>query len=372
MKKWTDTAEIYWKFVGAQWPVPTRNVDITVYPPKPVSRSEVKAWAHGPLTGTITIRDQGEVNFAVKNLPPQTFVEGRILYPTSLFPATPQTPQPRLGTILAEEKKLADAANRVRMRARFQYWAAVILPALLALGGFFFALWAFMKHGVEHEGTYPGGYFREDPMPDLPPAVVGALWRFGTVQDTDIAAELMDLANRGIITMRRGTRPSRGSSASGSRTERTYLLTLVPEKQADLSPLDKELVDILFGTVGTNGTVTIEQIKSYAKAHAETFSTAMKAWKEYASELAEEQGLIEPWGREWEIGLFVVAGLVAAAGIGGAVSGRKPRSGDHPRAGGDRHRDVRVADASPEQGRQRPLPQVQGRPRLPQGLLPAG
>ncbi len=372
VKKWTDTAEIYWKFVGAEWPVPARNVDITVYPPKPVPRGQVRAWAHGPLTGVITIRAQGEVNFAVKRLPPQTFVEGRILYPTSVFPDTPQSPSPKLAQILAEEKQLADAANRQRVAARAKYWAGVLLPALLALAGFVFALWAFMKYGLEHEGTYPGGYFREDPAPDMPPAVVGALWRFGTVNDTDVAAELMDLANRGIIQMQPWDSTKPGFLGIGDSVERTYLLRLVPEKQAQLNPLDKELVDILFRTVGDGEAVSIEQIKTYAKAHAESFSAAMKGWKSSAEVFAETHGLIEPWGREWAVGLFVAAGRCRGRGYRCRSVGGQYRAGHHSRAGGDRHRDVRLADASAKPSGQRAVSPVQGRARLPQGLLAPG
>ena len=87
-------------------------------------------------------------------------------------------------------------------RGDFSLWLALGISGLLSLGGLFFGGWAFLRHGREYKAQFPGGYLREDPRPDLSPAVIGALWRFGKVADADIAATLMDLADKGVIGMR--------------------------------------------------------------------------------------------------------------------------------------------------------------------------
>ncbi len=48
-KRFTDTAQLYWKFIGADTAVESRSVSITVHLPQGVAGDQVRAWAHGPL-----------------------------------------------------------------------------------------------------------------------------------------------------------------------------------------------------------------------------------------------------------------------------------------------------------------------------------
>ena len=76
---------------------------------------------------------------------------------------------------------------------------------------------------------FPGGYLREDPRPDLPPGVIGSLWRFGTPGTADIAATLMDMADKRIIAMRPTTIHHDGVLGIGARDESSFELGLNPE-----------------------------------------------------------------------------------------------------------------------------------------------
>ncbi len=55
-QRYSDTAELYWQFIGDQWTVPVTDVSITIKPPVALTKDQVKAWAHGPLTGVVSHR----------------------------------------------------------------------------------------------------------------------------------------------------------------------------------------------------------------------------------------------------------------------------------------------------------------------------
>lgn len=109
--RWADTGELYWKFVGSGWDIPAERVRITVRPPEGVDAKQVRAWAHGPLWGNVSIEPDGSVALEVAPLPAETFVEARLLFPAAALtkpPAlgAPSNDEPREQAVLAEEQRL--------------------------------------------------------------------------------------------------------------------------------------------------------------------------------------------------------------------------------------------------------------------------
>ena len=314
-KRYADTGELYWQFIGPEWEVPVSDVHVEIAPPAPLSKDEVKAWAHGPLTGNVAILDDGTVTLDVAGVPAQTFVEARVLYPASALAAAPLIDQPRREEVLAEEADLANAANAERVKARVLVWGAIGGSMLLSLGALGFAIRAFLKHGREHKTQFPGGYLREDPRPDLQPAVVGAIWRFGKVTDADVAATLMDLADKGVITMVPKLHSTEGFMGIGAKDTQTYQLQLNPGATGNLGAIDASLVDILFNHVGAGGMLDLEDLKAYAKKNPKAFSDRMSGWKTEASAAADTLGMFEVAGSSWQVGMWVLA--VAVLGLTG-------------------------------------------------------
>jgi uncharacterized membrane protein len=60
-QRYQDVSELYWQFIGDQWSEPVSQVSIAIKPPAPLPKTDVKAWAHGPLTGTVAIAEDGTV-----------------------------------------------------------------------------------------------------------------------------------------------------------------------------------------------------------------------------------------------------------------------------------------------------------------------
>ncbi|MGI8793874.1 MAG: DUF2207 family protein [Acidimicrobiales bacterium] len=194
----SDVSELYWKWVGADHPgVGAVRVGLSV----PGNGADVRAWGHGPLDGGVAI-EGNTVRWSVDGLPAGRFVEGRVTVPTGSF-VVPPTSGDRLPSVLAEEQEWADDANAARARSermerlRDSFVRAFPIIPLLGWVGF---MYAFFRWGKEHPPARDvGQYLRE--LPDDPPAFVPMLDAFGTPDPTTLSATIIDLAQRGFLSI---------------------------------------------------------------------------------------------------------------------------------------------------------------------------
>lgn len=325
-KRWADTSELYWQFVGGETDVRTDEVHVRVLLPPGVPRADVKAWAHGPLNGVVAIGSQSAdltyVTLDVSDLPPRTFVEGRVLFPASALPAAPLVDQPRSAEVQREEAALANRANEERLRAKAAvasaYAGGLGLPLLLF--GVVVFLWS--RFGREHRPVeVQGEYYRDIPEGFSPP-LVGALWRMGQPDDATLGATLMDLSLTRAVYMKPVTLEEPG--LFGARREPTYELTLDRGRLAQADPLERDLARFVFDETMSAESFTLHDLRDHAKAHPQAFTRGLSAWKGGVAQQAEH-GLhwIEPASRVAQALSFVlavVAGIAAVLALFGTES----------------------------------------------------
>jgi uncharacterized membrane protein len=275
-KRWSDVAELYWQFVGDQATVPADHVRVTVHLPAGVTRGQVRAWAHGPLWGNVAIEPDASVVMTVDPLPSGTFVEGRILFPAAALAKAKPTAGAREAVVLTEEKKWADEANRARFWARVKviFWSAVGLGfPLVAL---VLVIVLYIKYGREPKTQFQAQYWRDIPQPPLPPALVGFIWRMGSVARDDATATLLDLVNRKVIDIERVT--VHKERLLGKDDTVTYKLTLHDERLEELLPYERHLVTFLFHEIAESPTLVLSELRELAKTHRTAFAKGYSTW----------------------------------------------------------------------------------------------
>lgn len=308
--RWSDTSELNWQCVAPNWEVGTGEVEAVIHLPAGVTASQVKAWAHGPLTGSVHIQPDASVILTLSDLPAETFVEPRILFPAEALSAVAPGTEPRLEKVLAEEEVLAEAANERRARARRETGITSALGIGLPLLLLAIAVPLFLRYGREHRTDFKGRYFREDPA-DLHPALVSYLMNMGQVKDSSMSAALMRLADRGAIRMEPVTVSK--PFLFGQREESTYLLTLVREKWGSLERLDQNLLSFLFTEIAGDDTLTIDEMKSEAKARAQTFHDGVADFKSLVAQEADAAGLLEKSSRTMRVLAWVMTFFAGGA-----------------------------------------------------------
>jgi len=315
-KRWRDTAELYWQFLGDETAVESSDVRVTVHLPDGVAMDEVRAWAHGPLWGAVTIEPDASVVMSVDPLPASTFVEGRILFPASALSEAQARSTPKLDAILAEEKQLADEANRSRLWARVKIGLWGVLGAGLPVVALVLILVLYVRYGREPKTQFQAQYLRDLPQPHLPPALAAFIWRMGSVGRDDVTATLLDLVDRKVIDLQRVT--VRKERLFGKDETTTYKLTLHDERVDELLPYERQLVTFLFHEIAGGPELVLSELKGLAKTHRSAFARGYSAWTTAVKSEGGRRGFLDTHA---DMMAFVAAAFafVAIAGAGAAA-----------------------------------------------------
>ncbi len=319
-KRWQDTAELYWQFVGGEAPIPVDDVTVTVRLPESVTRDEVRAWAHGPLWGDVSIEPDASVRMTVSPLPASTFVEARIAFPADALGKAAPVAEPRLQQVLAEEQAFADEANRSRLWARAQvvFWSVIGFGVpLIAL---VLVAWLYLKYGREPKTQFQAQYLRELPQPEQPPAMAAFIWRMGTIGRDDVTATLLDLVNRKVIDLERVTVEKKKLFGKDEAT--TYRLTLHDERLGELLVYERDLVQFLFHQIAGGSTLVLSELKELAKKKKTAFSSGYADWTKKAKKEAERRGFLDAKAARMAVlGSAVSIAAIVAAGAAAIFAG---------------------------------------------------
>jgi len=195
-KVYEDYGEFYWKLQGDGWDKEVKIFESTIKFLSPIPIDKYFVWAHGPLWGEIKKLDERNVFLNVKNVPPNTFVEVRILIPSSYFENVELIKGNILDKVLREEMKWASESNIKRVFAILNFYAPFV--------GFIFfiilIIYLYLKYGREYKIKKDYIYIREPPS-DIKPGVLGFLMSFGVFKDSFLKATIMDLIHQGLINI---------------------------------------------------------------------------------------------------------------------------------------------------------------------------
>ena len=336
---WADTAELYWRFVGESWDEASGNVTLTVDfagaadAPEPV-KDGFRAWAHGPLTGTVTPhRDAKTVDFQVPSVHSGEFAEVRIAFPTAWVPGLSAASEARMNTILDEEQTWADEANARRERARQLIGGLIVAQA--AVPALFAAIMVLFKlKNPKPKPLFTDTYFRDVPSDDHP-AVIAAFMNNGTVGDEAIVSTLMKLTDDRVVTLK-PTHRTETVLFGREKTEDDYVLRVSAGKADSVEDnIDRAALDLYFagclwrtedkGTaVGTSDanavryrSCTFSGLQDYAKDCPDSYSEAMDEFKGQVSAAYERRNLVASTGVGYAaasitLGVLLGIGLVAS------------------------------------------------------------
>jgi len=273
--KYKDIAEFNRKMIGTGWQVHIENVLIKATLPDGAEKDDIRVFGHGPLTGTSQIIDHKTVEFTVPLLPPETFVETRILFPTSLVPNSENiVDKTALPEILEHESKLAEKANIEREKAREQLrtqeererklrTAGKVSFYALLLFWFFTIILLYIKYDKEYKSKFTGKYYRELPG-EYTPAEMSVLMNMGYVQPRDIMATLMDLVRKKYLILEEVT--FHRKTLFGDKQIKDYKISINPKSSPEnLKSHESFLIQWFINEIGNGTSVLLNDITNYSK-----------------------------------------------------------------------------------------------------------
>jgi uncharacterized membrane protein len=305
-----DVAELYWKLVGTEAPMIGKVTGTFTFPE---GSAPLKAWAHGPLEGVV--QPSGNVvTLEVAPLPANTFVEVRVAASPSAF-TIPPSGGPRLPTIEAEEAQFAADANAERQRLkdelereqRIRNFGAVAGP-VLGVAAFFGFLAIWRAWGKEPEAPDDiGDYYRE--VPEEPPAVIEAFLGWGSVPRTAFGSTVVDLAQRGYLTIAEQVHEKIG------KDEVEYAFTSTGKQAAanGCTPYEREVLDRLFSG---GPTITQDELVDQAK---DDRTEAVAWWEGFRKDVRQDLETHHYFNEKGRFRPYCLHSLLVLGAIGGGI-----------------------------------------------------
>ena len=295
---WKDTAELNFKIIGDGWDTDLDNVRVGIFFPGPVK--DLKAWAHGDLSGQITVNpEKGNIIMTAANVSGNEGIEVHSLFPAAVTSQNKNIrDQNHKKYVLNQEAKFAREANERRQRSRIFGLGALALSGLFSL---FIIIKSFTlkKSGVKpkKEKQLPRNY-------DLP-------------RVSPVMAEILDIDNK----------PS-------SRSLTAYLMELAVQKRIEIDPVkvrrktyykisltDKDLKDevplirYLFNKVGDGKSFTTYELK---KHRSSKLSKIFANWQKQKKQEAVSAGFLDKQiesKKDTNLVLMIILLVLSGAGI---------------------------------------------------------
>lgn len=200
--RWSDTAELYWKFVSDGWDVESRDVTCTVHLPVPDESSvsagdNVRAWGHGPLDANVSFSGD-DVVYSVPGVGTDEYAEARIVFPAEWLSQVTASSESRLDTILSQEQQLADEANSRRILARGIAYGTTGVCLAVGVASLILAVRMRHRYKASHTAQFDDDYYRDVPSSDHP-AVLAALLNDGEATQGGLSASLLRLVDKGVV-----------------------------------------------------------------------------------------------------------------------------------------------------------------------------
>ncbi len=264
--KHIDTGELYYKFLGRENSTPIEFFSASVRLPGK-NRENTKIFAHGPLNGNINFIEDDLIKLEVSNVPTNTFIEARILFPETFIRESTNEGNNTFDNIMNEELSLAKAkeekiANKAKNKSIFNNLSLIFSCLVAVITGFIFNK---LRRKVDIydslNSTYPE---------DMSPAEL-RLFMTSIIDSRALMTTIFDLARKGYLSI------EEIESSKKKKKDFQFSKTIRPKK--DLLSHEEFFLDWLFNTIGDGNIVTTIVIEDYRKKNFSKFGKDFTLWQ---------------------------------------------------------------------------------------------
>lgn len=256
--KHIDTGELYYSFIGKGNETKIDNLEITIELPGK-DRTNTKIFAHGPLKGRINFLEDDLIQLKVSNVPSNTYIEGRILFPLEFIKDSSNKGNNNLDRIVDEELRLIKvkeekAATKEAMKGIFNN-ISLILGAIGAL------IFAYVFNKLRRNEDVYDSLKNLNPD-DITPGEL-RLFYFSLVDARSLMTTIFDLARKGYIDI--------GEIESKKKKKKDFQFINTHKSQDGLLSHEKFVLDLLFNTIGDGNVTNTIEIENYRKKNYSAF-----------------------------------------------------------------------------------------------------
>ena len=298
-KKYNDIGELYYKFLGSENDTSIDFFSVNIILPEKDVNNKVKIFAHGPLNGEIHKVSDNTINLQVDDVPKDTFIEARILFPKEFIPTSQNTiDKDAYSDIMEEEARLKEKIQEkiVKREARGILFGniAIIFAAIEMLIFILLIIKYRRLKDIHTETTY------SEVPEDNTPAVVSYISSHAISINT-IIATVLDLYRKGYIKIHNGEEFKKKNEAL-----KDFTITKVKEENNNLLSHEKYFINWLIDIMGDGNSVTTNDIESYSKNNSSMFTKHYSKWIELIKEDAHYKGYFDGNTKKYGLPLVII------------------------------------------------------------------
>lgn len=301
-----DTGELYYKFIGNENKTPIKRFSATISLPQ-FDKNRIKIFGHGPLNGEINFTNDNKIGLEVDNVPKNTFVEARILYPLVYTPLSNKAGNRTLAGILQEEKEFADRiAERATINGKIKKVLNSISLIFWIIG---LAIIAYLPRKFRRDPEIYNSMTSLYPK-DLSPAELN-LFMYKAINSRGMIATLFDLARRGYLKIDEIENPI------GKKKYREQDFLFIDTGKRDMELLDHEsfILDWLFNEIGDGSQVSTNDMDIYRSKKAVAYSKKYNSWMSLVKKELEAKGYNDPTANKFGFILLSISFVFLCVGI---------------------------------------------------------
>jgi uncharacterized membrane protein len=281
--KYNDIGELYYKFLGDENETPIKNFLVNIHLPQADTENVVEVFAHGPLNGEIGKSSDTSYFLQVSNVPSNTFVEGRVLFPREFIPLSNRVEnKDNYENIIEEEasyqqKIIEDRKRREAIGNTLEQIS--IITSILGIMLFIIFLILFRRQ-IDHRQT--GDYTK---VPEECTPAIASLLTSTLIQTNTIFATMLDLCRKGYLVLK-ADKEEQNIDINDDK------FTITQSKPLDNGLLNHErhFIHWFINEIGNGISVSTNEIESYGKENSTKSLTLYTEWKKKIKQDAVNMG----------------------------------------------------------------------------------
>lgn len=277
--KHIDTGELYYKFLGSENSTPIESFSASVRLPGK-DRENTKIFAHGSFNGKVRfVEGQNDlIKLEVSDVPTNTFVEARLLFPNNFINASTNEGSKTLKDIIDEELSFIEAEekkaeSRAKNKKLFNNISLITSTLGVVITGFIFNKSRRRADIYDSlNSTYPE---------DITPAEL-RVFMTSVMDSRALMTTIFDFARKEYITIE--------ETESSKKKKKDFLFSKTIRPRNDLLDHEEFLLDWLFNTIGDGNVVSTIDIEKYRKKNFSKFAQDFSMWQKKVKADLKDKG----------------------------------------------------------------------------------
>lgn len=306
--KYNDIGELYYKFLGDENETPIENFLVNIHLPQADRENIVEVFAHGPLNGEIGKSSDSSYFLQVSDVPSNTFVEGRVLFPREFLPLSNRVENiDNYENIMEEEasyqQKIIEDQERRETIGNILEQISIIV-SILGLIVFILFLILFRRQ-IDYRQSGDYTKIPEDCTPAIASLLTSTL-----IQTNTIFATMLDLCRKEFLILRADS-----EEQNFDINEDKFTIAQIKPADSKLLNHERHFIHWFINEIGNGRSVSTEELESYGKENSTKSLTLYTEWKKKIKQDAIDMGYYDKSKTKYAI-LFVLLFLpLLALGI---------------------------------------------------------